>query len=361
MFYYFFIAVWVGIGQLLSKTFFRTKIYSYLLLIIMLVIVLLVSILRPFTGDMFRYISSLKVLSNLSLIEAINYSSFEFGFVLYQWIFSEISVNELAFISMTTLFIFGLLFLALKKVVKISDLPLLFFGFLSFFYFYNFTTNILRQGIAIPITLLVIVYLYNKKYKKSILFLCLAVSFHMTAIILGILLIVRRYNLKINFLLLIFVISSVLMITGLNKTLMLDLSFLVGGGVEEKVTGYTANSVIEDYGSVNRLDFFIFTSIWMLWGLTFKYIYLRNDLLYEWLLKCYISLSSIYVLFGFIGYSDRIAAYAWLLIPILLFYPIVTIKSKYQKIWLVFSMGISILLFVYFNVIDLYKPLKIFY
>jgi hypothetical protein len=73
--------------------------------------------------------------------------------------------------------------------------------------------------------------------------------------------------------------------------------------------------------SGNRMDFFIFTVFGIFAGL-FLYKYLFRDSKYEKLIKIYILFSSVFFLLGFIAYSDRIAAYSWFLLPIILWIPV---------------------------------------
>ena len=86
---------------------------------------------------------------------------------------------------------------------------------------------------------------------------------------------------------------------------------------------------------------------------------MNEDYLYEWLLKSYIGFSIVYILFGFIGYSDRLAAYAWFFIPIIVFYPVIKMKSKYRLFWMTTGITINIILFIFFDVINLYKPISL--
>jgi hypothetical protein len=363
MVYYFFIAFWTAVSQLASKSksIFRTKGFSFALLFLMFFAMAAVAILRPKTGDMRRYLQGLDMSSSLTWLESVRDMGSEVGFVSYQWLLSKITTSEIVFIGLSLLIMWILLIFALKQVISTNDLPILLFGYISFFYFYNFSTNTVRQGFAAPLILIMIFYLGKSNYRKSIIYLLIAVSFHMTAIISSVLLVIRRFDFSIRSLCIIYVISILLMVTGFNQELMSNLAFILGGEFENKVIGYSSEAVLSSYGKVNRIDFLIFTSFWIVWGLWFRKYYLKGDMFYEWLIKSYLVLGSIYVLFGFIGYSDRIAAYAWFLIPLLLFYPALKINTKYRKLWLVTFMLISIFLFFYFGVYSLYTPLKLMY
>ena len=83
--------------------------------------------------------------------------------------------------------------------------------------------------------------------------------------------------------------------------------------------------------------------------------------MYEWLLKSYIGFSIVYILFGYIGFSDRLAGYAWFLIPVIIFYPIIKMKSKYSLLWLSAGIAINTLMVIYFDIVKLYRPISLFY
>lgn len=300
--------------------------------------------------------------SLLTLFEALSEVRWEPGFVTYQWLLASITTSNNIFIGVSMLFMWGLLIYALKRVISFNDVPLIIFGYLSLFYFYNFSMNVVRQGFAAPLILLMIVYLGNKHYWKAMGIFLVALLFHTSAFIAVILLFIKKMNLSLKFLCAIFGISSLLMLTGINQNLMSGVATIIGGSIENSVTLYSSESMKSRYGgSVNRLDFLLFTTIWIIWALWFRNRFLKTDMFYNWLLKSYLGLSSVYILFGFIGYSDRMAAYAWFLIPILLFYPAIKMRSSNRRFWIIATMVISVVLFLYFDVFSLYKPLKLLY
>ncbi|MEK4537562.1 EpsG family protein [Peribacillus sp. FSL K6-1552] len=361
MVYYLYIAFWVSVGQLVPKSVLGTKNISFCYLWLMFALMATVVFLNPITGDMELYLDVLDINSNLNWFGAISNVRWEPGFVSYQWLLAQFTTSHIVFIGISMFVMWAILISALKKVVAVKYLPLLMFGYLSLFCFYNFSMNVVRQGFAAPLIILMLVYLGNNKYRKAIVIFLTALTFHQSSIIAGPLLVIKRLNVSVRFLCVIFAVSSLLMITGLNQRLMSDVAVVFGGGLGDAVISYSSEAILSRYGSSNRIDFLIFTSTWILWGLWFRSRYLSSDEFYVWLLKCYIALSSVYILFGFIGYSDRLAAYAWFLIPILMFYPAIKMQSKYRKHWILVCMIISVVLFMYFDVFSLYKPLKLFY
>ncbi|WHY00417.1 EpsG family protein [Neobacillus sp. DY30] len=324
-------------------------------------LMIIVVLLMPLRIDMVRYLGVFEASSSLSWYAALSSVRWEPGFVTYQWMLSKVNTSKTFFILITSIIMWIIIVSALKKNISFKSLPLILFGYISLFPIYNLFSNVLRQGFAICFLMFMIVYLADNYYKKAFIFFIITLSFHVSASIAGILFIVKRFNISIKNLCIVFVISSILLITGINQKLMTNIAVLFGGRLGDSVISYSSESVVSIYGSVNRIDFLIFTSIWIVWGLYFRNRFLMNDKIFEWLLKAYLSFSIIYVLFGFIGFSDRLASYAWFLIPILLYYPAIKMESRFQFIWIIICIIISILLFVYFGTYSLYEPLKLLY
>ncbi len=361
MVYYFLVAFLVGISQIDSKELNRNKFFSYFVMFIIMILMILVVLLMPYRIDMVRYLGVFEVISSLSLYEAVSSVRWEPGFATYQWVLSQISSSNSFFIVTTLITMLSIIVVALRKMVPVNAVPLVLFGFLSFFYFYNLFSNVIRQGFAVTLLLLLIAYLSKNSYKKAIGIFVLSLLFHLSVSVAGILFIVKRLNVSIKVLTYLFIISSLLMITGINQKLMINVVGLIGGGLGDSVVRYSSESAISLYGSVNRMDFLMFTTIWVVWGLWWLKRLLSSDKVYEWIIKAYLSFSTIYILFGFIAFSDRLAAYAWSLIPLVLFYPTIKMNSKSRVGWILICMLISIGLFVYFGAFSLYEPLKLFY
>ncbi|WP_423189024.1 EpsG family protein [Alkalibacterium sp. f15] len=361
MIYYFLIVFWVGANQMrLNKTNSFQKI-QYPLIGTMFILMTTVSLAIPITTDMTRYLTLLNISRLQSLPDILSNTRFEPGYITYQWFISQISTSKNVFMILSMSIMWLIIIFSLKKMLVLTEIPMIMLGYISFFYFYNFSTNTLRQGIAAPLILLTIVYIGREEKKSGLFTFLVAISFHTTAIISLLIFIIKKFNISLKTLTIIYIISAGIMITGLNRILLMSVSGIVGGGMEETVGIYSSNSTISDYGATNRIDFLLFTTVWVLWGIGFRHFYLKENVWFEWILKAYIALSSIYLLFGFIAFSDRMAAYPWFLIPILLFYPSLNIESKFKNVWIVFCLMICVVLFFYFNVSDLYTPLNLFY
>src|SRR5690625_1088205 len=177
MFYYSFIDFWVFISQTSTKSLFQSKAFTTFITLLMFVVIILIVFLNPTTIDMARYVNVFKLIGDMTWQEAIEFTRWEPGFITYQWILSKIFSNENVFIIISIIVIFGLLIYSIRKVIKFKYIPLIIFCNFSFFYFYNFTMNVLRQGIAVSLIFLFIILLGFSKYKRSIMLLLIAITF----------------------------------------------------------------------------------------------------------------------------------------------------------------------------------------
>lgn len=361
MAYYYFIVLLVLISALAKGSIFQTKIFGNFLTVIMLCLTVTIVIMNPLTIDMVRYIGVLEENSTFTLFEAFTRVRWEPGFVFYQWIISKVSSSHIFFMAATVLSILFITLKGLKKIVPQIYIPLIFIGYLSLFYYFNFLRNIIRQGFAVSFILLIIVFLAQEKTKQAVLYFFLAISFHISAVISSLLFVVRKFNISIKLLCIFYIIGALTMLTGINQKIMSQFSMLIGGRIGSSIARYASDSLITNYGSSNRIDFLLFTSFWLILGVCFYKYFLKKDYLYESILKAYITFSTIFVIFGYIGYSDRLAAYAWYLIPIIHFYPIIKMKGKYKILWIFVLLGICIGMFYFFDVSLLYQKLKLIY
>jgi hypothetical protein len=84
---------------------------------------------------------------------------------------------------------------------------------------------------------------------------------------------------------------------------------------------YVNTSLNRDYrGGVNRRDFFLFSVVILVLGLLALWKGAPTPW-YSRLIAIYCVLNTYFLLFGFILYSDRLAAYSWTLAPLILATP----------------------------------------
>lgn len=355
--YYYLLLCFLSLNLVTKNSLFQSKFYANILLVYMTVLIVIINMVNPITADMRRYLDNLNIMQNIGLLDVITESRWEPGFVTFQLLLSKISTSYFLFMFISALFILLIIINALKKIVPYDKIPLIMFGYLSLFSFYNLMNNILRQGFSIVFLLVMLMFLKENKYLFAVISLIIATSFHTTAIIGAVLIILYKMNVSFKTYVSIFFAAALSMILNVNQRVvsLLPISLMddAGGYIQQ----YTSESSILRYGAVNRLDFLVFSVFWFLLALFFYKRYLSDDLFYGLAIRAYAIYGPIFFLFGFISFSDRLAVYGWFYIPLLLFYPVIKVKTKYKFIWLFTSLIACILMLYVFDVSDYYSYL----
>ncbi|PTL37921.1 EpsG family protein [Alkalicoccus saliphilus] len=353
MIYYFLLTLWVGIHQLSPKDAFRSFPHTLVLTAAITITAVLVTLMIPITGDMERYLNQLGNSSETPLLPVLAEVRWETGFLVFQWLIAQITTNSYIYIGVTMSVMWILLLYTLPKMTPFHFLPLLLFGYLSFFEYFNLTTNLIRQGLAVHMLPLLLVFLKDHKYIKSLLLLGAALLFHLSAVVMAGLIVLRKLNLSIKFLMILLAASVFFMLTGVHEMLMMTVVGLIGGPLEETVLRFTSEEFMEKSGGqINRLDFLAFTLFWAAWGIAFYYRLLRSDEFFGWLVKSYLAFASAFALFAFIAYSDRIAMFAWFLTPLLLFYPMTKMTGRTRIYWTAGAMVFAVAMIFFFDVTE---------
>lgn len=358
MFYYFFFIGLLIFNLITDKTLFQSRFYAKLLLAYIVLLVVAIGLKNPIAGDMERYLSYLDVMKNVSLFDSFVLTRWEPGFVLFQWVVSKISSSYILFIPMSIITVLLIMTTSLKKVIPYNKIPLIMFGYLSLFSFYNLLNNILRQGFSIAFLLLMLVYLEKNKYVHATFFLIIAICFHTTAFVGIIIIIFYKMNISLNKYIIIYFITALTLVLNINQNLISLLPLSMFDGAESYIQQYTSENFMSNYGGINRLDFFLFSIFWFFLSLFFYKRYLYNDLFYLLVIKAYAIYGSFFFLFGFISYSDRLAVYSWFLIPLILFYPLINMISKYKIVWITFGITICVVMMYVFNISDYFTVLS---
>lgn len=357
VFYYYLLLCFLFLSLVTENSLFQSKFYANLLLIYMTVLTVAISVVNPITADMRRYLANLNVMHDIGLFDAITQSRWEPSFVTFQWLLSKISTSNFLFISISTLLILLIIISALKKIVPYDKIPLIMFGYLSLFSFYNLISNVLRQGFSVAFLLVMLIFLKKDKYTFAIISLVIAVSFHTTAIVGIILVCLYKINFSFKAHVYVFFVAALTMLLNINQRIISLLPFSLVDDAGEYLQQYTSESSLLRYGAVNRLDFLVFSVFWFFVALFFYKRYLNGDLFYELIIRAYAIYGSIFFLFGFISFSDRLAVYSWFLIPLLLFYPIIKMRTRNKLIWLLLGLIACILMMYVFDISDYYAYL----
>lgn len=256
---------------------------------------------------------------NMTTFDQLKYSNME---ELYVIIVNFISY----FVSSPILFymILHIIFLVFIStgIYKLQGIYLLAYSliiYLNVFYYYGYVLNGIRQGLAMAGLILVFSLLVKGKNNKGLMIAIITSLLHYSAIpfiFLTYLVVFLKNNLKFKYLLVSYFIFSILYIFDLQT---LFVGFIDSGYFET----YTSPEVMERFEKTNNINFLLFNSVFLIVFYIFYKKHFTQDDIYILLFKLYIVFSMIFLLFGYIAFSNRLAAYSWFLIPILLAYYLV--------------------------------------
>jgi hypothetical protein len=265
---------------------------------------------RGFThqGDTETY---LRVFNNITYTTYENMNELfrlEYGFLLLTKLLNEANLNSRAYLFTIALIQVVLWVLCYKSYLDKQKLLLAIFLFISFFVSYNLGSNVMRQGIAIPISFLGMRLYFLKKYNLAILCFVIAYSFHHTSLLITIAVLLSYPSIRIKWYFIAFFILT--FISGLN----------LSGPIIQLIPGLEADyshilNATENYDVGFRLDFWLLTSFpLILFCLLNEAGKQKVDITF----KAYLILASIFIIAFNIPYSDRIGMYPWMLMTILI-------------------------------------------
>ncbi|PFG15091.1 EpsG family protein [Bacillus sp. es.036] len=278
------------------------------------------------TNDMPIYFQDFLNYHQLSLFEALDYSDKERLFTIMQWTFSKISISPIFFKVASWLLFITLFLISLKKIFNPYQILAILIGYITNFIFFAYILNTMRQGLAISILFIALLILISGKKQDKTFYIAIicAPLVHVSALPLSLALFVLKiFDVKLRSLITIWIFSALLFLTHLNKV-------VLGVVGDIFISSYSDGSLLNVYtGGVNRLDFFVFSMVFLLWGLWIRRLlkYKVNFNMYNKLLKIYVMFNIYFLLLGFVTYSDRIAAFSWFLIPLLILLPLTTLKQ----------------------------------
>lgn len=277
----------------------------------------------------FEFISRTK-LGELGKLNSLIDIKLDHGFIYLNKILSYIISNLTIYF-----FVIGFLILWPMKILisKYSLLPI-FSIFLYFTYSYYESLFLIRQSLALGILMYSIPYLANKKYVRFLLFVLIAATFHQTAIIFCLLLVL---NFSESFSKTMFVLCvSLVFILPLKETL------IISGA--ENLRGYESY-VNFTYNSSNSIPLFINLSLLMM----ILFFWIKYNVSYSGVNKVFINmimLSTIVEIsrYGLFGVFGRINIYFmpafFILIPNLIY------KQKNVVIKLILSLTVITLFMI---------------
>lgn len=305
---------------------------------------------RNIAGDTERYVRDVIVYTNMSFFDAVYVNSREFIFFLIQWTSSNFPMEKEVFLVSIYIIFITILYMGLKKFFNSREFVFVFFTYINFYFLYGYLFVAIRQGLAIAFIILALGFLIQGKNYKYLISVLIATQFHLTGLIGFLILIFTHKKVKLEHLIYIWIVACILLLTRIADKVIVQYFNL--GIFLNKIEFFSSESAIENYASgTHRIDFLVFSGFWIIVGITMYKKLFEIDQVYIKILKSYIGLNIIFVLLGFVAYSDRIATYSWMLVPLLIWYPIFRMKN-YRKI----TFGISLVIFIlgYFTGISRY-------
>lgn len=320
---------WVYSTLLISeKSLLKNKYVANSMLIILLVYVSMIILNSDTFGtDSYIYLNSFINSSKMGLFETIKTSNKEVGFDIFQWLLAQLTKSpQILYFSIWMIFASSLIYL-LKTLLNSWQTLFLFLAYLLYFITFSYITNTIRQGLTISMMFIAIASLIKKNNRQFYISILLAPLFHSSAIVISILLLMLyKTTFKLKTFNIIWSILAMTYISGTNQVLSSPFRSLLG---DFSVYGSEQARILYG-GGTNRLDFFIFSLFFVIYS---NYISLKiRDQQFEILTKIYIAFNSLFLIFGFIAFSDRLASYSWFLIPILIFYPLLKDNRKLMGI-----------------------------
>jgi hypothetical protein len=278
-------------------------------------------------SDTLIYVNEFKSFSGVSLTNIFKYSDREPLYVILVWLISQVTDSHYYFIAIIWLISCILLLVGLKKVFRSSHLLYVFFTYIHFPLFMSYILIGTRQGLAMTtLTLALCSLLFSDKKKLFYLLLLVAPLFHSSAWAFSIiLLLIKMFKTSLKFAVTTWCLLAIFFVTSLNNDVFGFLRKFV-----PDIDIYTSYEAISRFQGVNRLDFLLFSAAFLVLGIFLynKIVDERHKHIYKVILNCYILFNLVFLMLGFIAFSNRISTYSWYLIPLLVWYPVIYSKTK---------------------------------
>lgn len=277
-------------------------------------------------SDMSQYLSFLDSIRSSDYNNAIENSRFEFGFLILSWFFSLFDNNIVFLLGIPALQI-SILSIMLGFEFKWNIFIVVLFSYVSYFLTYNLSTNIIRQGLALPFCLIAIKCMVEKRYGKSILFILGASLFHNTAFILLLPLFFCLIRVKLKKCIFLWLICLIFSYFNLAEDFMRTI--LSPAGLTNMYSHIIENQeAITIYKVGFRFDFLVFGMIPIVLWCYLKFFYDKDIRGFECWLSIYLVLNSISLLMSFMPFNDRIASYSWYMIPVVVGLSLTPLKEN---------------------------------
>lgn len=250
----------------------------------------------------------------------------------------------LIFISVITSIGFYLVYLNISSSIHNNVLrsyysSIVIFLFFSLFSYTSIYSNIIRNGMALPFSILAVLNLFNRKWVKYVVFTVFSLLIHSSSIIIlvfAFILFTTKINVRVC--ICIYFVSLILSFKGYGLNNLGIVQFLN----IEKLSRYAAGAADTSYKIGFRPGFTVYNFFFFV--ISFLFGNFRNEN-FNYVFRLYVLLTSFFLFCYNIPYSDRFGLYSWIIIPVMLFYAFINVKTQ-----LIFR--VSSLLIIFFFVIN---------
>ncbi|OOE91662.1 hypothetical protein BZG76_09720 [Salinivibrio sp. AR647] len=299
-------------------------------------------------GDTEVYLRLFDYLSKFDLFNIPDNFRVESGFLLLTHIISRISSSHSVYMLVIALTQVVLWYFCFNIWVARRNVLIAVVIFCSLFTSYNLGGNVLRQGIALPIAIISLKLLLERKVYAGLLLLLFASFFHKSVFIILACWIVSIERLEVKFYFLTFGIITVLSLTGLFNNIASYIAL-----DSSSYSHLIREGPMESYKIGFRIDFWLLSCVPL-----FLYFLLKVNerVKFSNVIKVYLTLFSVFIIAFEIPYSDRVGIYLWSMIAILvpLFigsYQFKIFNSEFFTIFL--SIVLGFLFFQYYPVMNM--------
>jgi EpsG family len=228
--------------------------------------------------------------------------------------------------------------------VTATKRSLLLLTFVSFFFFQAIGINIIRNGVALGFTILYFAMNRKEDTWKKIACAVVASFFHLSvlAIFLVDLLIRKIKDIRLFYALLAVATVGSYLGFGFN-----NIPFVSEVASLDRISGYADN--LSEYKVGFRIDFWAFNIIFVIIG-HFGNRLEQNEF-YTRIFKLYLVMTAVFYLCFNFAFSDRFGLLSWIFIPVILFYPLLKMRTPAFKhfYYLIFILAIKLFSITFFK------------
>ncbi len=249
------------------------------------------------------------------------------AFLVFTWIVGIFTHDPMVFFVVTAVICNLALVLGLWLLLGSGwQTAVVFYLTFCFGFFVDYSSFLLRQGLSMACLLIAVaLVMRSSRPMKILLVLTVGICFHWSALAPAIvILLVRFLRMRPGLLLGVWAVLSLTYFTGVNARLADPL-----GSSIEQVENYANPDLAANYaGGTNRPTFWILSAVPLAVGYPVSRLMRGLPSWYSTLLNTYILLNCYYLLLGFVYFSDRLAAYSWALIPVLIAVPFLSYAGR---------------------------------